>query len=675
MIIDDIRPSVDGGRHPIKRVLGDRLLVQADLLSDGHDKLAGRLLYRRAAAPAWHEVPLCASAVQPVLGGQREDDRWWAVFSVDALGIWEYTVKAWVDSWQSWVWAVTRKIADGQDIAVDLRGGAALLAAAADRAADPARATLRQLADRLAASAAPASTETIAAALSEETAALMRLHPDDRLATSHQPPLAVVVDVPLAAFSSWYEMFPRSRAGAGVSAAADGPAPPPHGTFKEAEDRLAYIADLGFDVVYLPPIHPIGRTHRKGPDNSLTATGTDPGSPWAIGSEEGGHTTVHPLLGTLQDFRHFMSAARRLGLEVALDIALQASPDHPYLRAHPEWFFRRADGTIQFAENPPKKYQDIVPFDFTGAGWESLWDELRDVFLFWIEQGVTVFRVDNPHTKPLPFWRWCIASVKAREPRAIFLAEAFTRPKLMRALAKLGFSQSYTYFTWRTTKAELTEFVRSLDGRETKEFFRPNLWPNTPDILPEHLQNGTRGTFIVRAVLAATLSPNWGVYGPAFELQETRAREGTEEYARNEKYQVRAWNLDQPNTLAPVLRRLNRIRRDRPALRQLGGTVVHMTDNDAVFCYSRSTADKSDVVLVVVNLDPHRAQSGWLTLDQAALGLAASSSFQVHDLLGDARYLWSGARAFVDLDPKTMPAHIFHLRRHVRSEQAFEYYL
>jgi starch synthase (maltosyl-transferring) len=376
-----------------------------------------------------------------------------------------------------------------------------------------------------------------------------------------------------------------------------------------------------------------------------------------------------------------VKAARTLGLEVALDVALQASPDHPYVKSHPAWFFHRADGSIQFAENPPKKYEDIYPFDFGGADWRGLWDELRDVFLFWIAQGVTVFRVDNPHTKPLPFWRWCLASVKAHEPRAIFLAEAFTRPKLMRALAKLGFSQSYTYFTWRTTKAELTEYVRSLVDGEQAEYFRPNFWPNTPDILPEHLQLGTRATFIARAVLAATLSPSWGIYGPAFELQETAPREGSEEYANNEKYQLRLWDLDRPNTLAPVLRRLNRIRRDHSAFKRLAGTVFHETDSDNLICYSRASEDGADVALVVVNLDPHHRQAGWLSLDLAALGVHLGKdkdrdvSFQVHDLLSDARFVWHGGRAFVDLDPKVMPAHIFHVRRHVRSEKAFEYYL
>jgi starch synthase (maltosyl-transferring) len=500
----------------------------------------------------------------------------------------------------------------------------------------------------------------------------MAAHPDESHATTHEPPLRALVEVPRAQFGSWYELFPRSRA-----AATQGDSSPPsrHGTFEDAEGRLAYIADLGFDVVYLPPIHPIGRTHRKGPNNALAASAHDPGSPWAIGSLEGGHKAVHPELGTLADFRHFVEAARARGLEVALDVAFQVSPDHPYVREHPDWFFHRADGSIQYAENPPKTYEDIYPFDFGGASWRGLWDELLDVFLFWISQGVTTFRVDNPHTKPLPFWRWCIASVRAREPRAIFLSEAFTRPKMMHALAKSGFSQSYTYFTWRTTKAELTAYVQTLLEGDTKEFFRPSFWPNTPDVLPEHLQHGTRGTFIARAVLASTLSPSWGIYGPAFELQETHAREGTEEYADSEKYELRQWDLDRGASLAAVVRRLNQIRRDSDALHALDTTIFHDTDNDSLICYSRASPDKADVLIVVVNLDPHNRHSGWLSLDPKSLGLEEDESFQVEDLLGEGRYLWKGRRAFVALDPQSMPAHVFRVHRHLRSEKTFEYYL
>jgi starch synthase (maltosyl-transferring) len=653
VVVDAIRPQTPGtGRYPLKRVLGDLLIVDVDLLADGHDQLGGVLRYRPKGSTDWRETPLAFV----------ENDVWRASFVLDAIGTWEYTVRGWVDAWASWAWGLKRKLDANQDVEVELQGGAKLALVAAERATGRDQIALRRLADRLNdRSDAKARAE---AALDVDVARVMRGYPDLATATTFDPPLLVTVDPVQARFSSWYEMFPRSAPGQGA-----------HGTLRDAELRLPYVAQMGFDVVYLPPIHPIGRTFRKGKDNRLKAEPGDPGSPWAIGSAEGGHKAVHPELGSLEDFRHFVEAARAERLAVALDIAFQTSPDHPYVKEHPEWFVHRADGTIQYAENPPKKYQDIVPFDLAGAAWESLWIELRDVFFFWIQQGVRVFRVDNPHTKPLRFWEWCIRTVKERHPDVIFLAEAFTRPKLMYLLAKLGFSQSYTYFTWRTTKAELTEYVQTLVKSDVGEFFRPNFWPNTPDILPEHLQFGSAATFIARAALAATLSPSWGIYGPAYELKEQIAREGAEEYANNEKYEIRSWDVARADSLAPVIRRLNEIRRDNPALQRLGGTVFHATENEQLICYSRATDDKNDVLLIVVNLDPHHQHSSWVSLDLAALGVAENSSFQVHDLVGDARFLWRGRRAFVALDPAVMPMHIFRVRRLVRTEQSFEYYL
>jgi starch synthase (maltosyl-transferring) len=655
VVVSAISPSVECGRFPAKRIVGDLVDVGADVLADGHDRLAGVLLYRRRGEAAWRETPL-----EPADPGS---DRWRAAFQADALGAWEYTVSAWVDAYATWAHGLRRKLDAGQQVELELQAGAALFAAAAERAANGGdRDRLSGISTRL--RAAGNARERADVALTDEAAVLMRASPDRGAATTHEPPLQLTVDPPIAEFSAWYEFFPRSCGANGQ-----------HGTLRDAEGRLAYVADMGFNVVYLPPIHPIGRTHRKGRDNSLVPEPGDPGSPWAIGSDEGGHKSVHPQLGTVDDLRHFVAAARRQGLEVALDVAFQTSPDHPYVKQHPEWFQHRADDSIQFAENPPKRYEDIYPFDFAGPAWESLWDELRSVFLHWIDCGVRVFRVDNPHTKPLPFWRWCIDRVKAEHPEVIFLAEAFTRPKLMYALAKAGFSQSYTYFTWRTEKAEIAEYVQTLNDTEAKDFFRPNLWPNTPDILPEHLQLGGRGVFIARAVLAATLSSNWGVYGPAFELMEHAARPGSEEYAQNEKYQLRSWDLARPDSLRPVLKRLNQIRRENRALHRTGGTVFHPTDNDTLICYSRRSDDGESLLLVVVNLDFYHAQSGWLTLDLRALGMEPNASFQAHDLIGDARYLWRGARNFVSLDPAVMPAHIFRIRHHVRSERSFEYYL
>ncbi len=692
--------------------------MEVDLITDGHQRLAGVVRHRpvavtspspsaslspspgRAAAIPWRESPLvpvvaggAVNAAPPgidaaSLGPVPDNDTWRAVFVVDAIGRWEYTVEAWVDPWTTWASALWRKWeplsradgADGSqlgaaaelDLELELRAGAILAAAAAGRASGADRAALREHAEALEGGTGAALAARARLVLDPRLNALMRAHPDRAQATTYPgggtadnpgETLGVTVDPPRAAFSSWYEMFPRSCGPAGT-----------HGTLRDAARRLDYVADMGFDVIYLPPIHPIGRTHRKGPDNRLHAEPGDPGSPWAIGAAEGGHTSLHPALGTIDDFRFFVAAARQRGLEVALDIALQASPDHPYVREHPDWFGHRPDGSIQVAENPPKKYEDIFPFDFWGAGRESLWLELQGIFLYWIGQGVHLFRVDNPHTKPIAFWEWCLTSIKARHPEVIFLAEAFTRPKLMNLLAKVGFSQSYTYFTWRTTKAELTAYVRALDRPDVREYFRPCFWPSTPDILPEQLQVGTRATFIARAVLAATLSGNWGIYGPAFELQEHVPRAGSEEYGQNEKYQLRTWDLERADSLRPVLRRLNVIRRETPALQRSGGTVFHETGNDALLCYSRADPSGRSVVLVVVNLDPHHRQSGWLSLDPVVLSLAPGEAFQVHDLIGDARYLWQSPRAFVELDPGVMPAQIFQVLHRVRTEHAFEYF-
>jgi starch synthase (maltosyl-transferring) len=433
---------------------------------------------------------------------------------------------------------------------------------------------------------------------------------------------------------------------------------------------------MGFDVVYLPPIHPIGLTQRKGSNNTLMASDSDVGSPWAIGAAEGGHKAIHPQLGTLDDFQHLVVKARKLGLDIALDIAFQCSPDHPYLREHPEWFCHRADGSIQYAENPPKKYEDIVPFNFETDTWQELWQELLDVFLFWIKQGIYIFRVDNPHTKPFPFWEWLITEVKRDHPETLFLAEAFTRPKITYRLAKLGFSQSYTYFTWRNTKRELETYFTELTRTEVREYFRPNLWPNSPDILSEYLQFGGRPAFMLRLVLAATLGANYGIYGPAYELMEATPREaGGEEYLNSEKYQVRHWQLDRADSLKDFITRVNRIRRENPALQQNHTLQFFEVDNDNLLCYAKTTADKLDTILVIANLDPHHTQSGWITLPLAALGLDALNAYQMQDLLTSARFLWHGARNYVEINPQVVPAHIFKLRRRVRTEHDFDYFL
>ena len=506
VIVEGASPEVDGGRYPAKRVVGETIDCSCDLISDGHDLVAGALLYRRFGAPSWSETPLVT----------RGNDRFVASFVPTATGTWEVQFEGWIDHFGTWSSGLGKKAKANQDVSLELLSGAKLVAAAAARTKSLVESETLNAAAKLLNDPKADIHARIGQATSPALLRAMAAHPDKRDAARLEHDLAITVDPQLARFSAWYEFFPRSTFG------RVGLDPLQHRTLRECEERLPYVASMGFDILYLPPIHPIGKSFRKGPNNTLTAGPNDVGSPWAIGSEAGGHKAVHPELGTLEDFRHFVEKARSLDIEVALDIAFQASPDHPYVKEHPEWFLHRADGSIQYAENPPKKYQDVYPFDFECDAWESLWTELTSVVLHWVEQGVRVFRVDNPHTKSLRFWEHCIAKVKERNSDTIFLAEAFTRPKLMYSLAKAGFSQSYTYFTWRNTKDEFTQYMKELSL--VRDFYRPNFWPNTPDILPEHLQFGGKPIFMQRLVLASMLSASWGMYGPAFELMEHVAR-------------------------------------------------------------------------------------------------------------------------------------------------------
>jgi starch synthase (maltosyl-transferring) len=509
------------------------------------------------------------------------------------------------------------------------------------------------------------AAERAAIALEPRLAELAARHPDRSRAARYGRELRIVVDRERARYSTWYELFPRS------CSAVSGR----HGSFRDCEARLEYVAAMGFDVLYLPPIHPIGRAFRKGRNNAPAASPGDVGSPWAIGGPEGGHTAIHPDLGTLEDFQRLRSAAAARGMEIALDIAYQCTPDHPWVREHPEWFRRRPDGTIQYAENPPKKYQDIYPLDFETPAWQQLWEALRGVMLYWIDQGVRIFRVDNPHTKAFAFWEWAIGTIRAEHPDVIFLSEAFTRPKVMYRLAKLGFTQSYTYFTWRNTKAELTDYFRELTATSVREFFRPNLWPNTPDILPEVLQTGGRPAFALRLLLAATLGASYGVYGPAYELGENEPREpGSEEYLDSEKYEIKQRDLDAPHSLRPLITAMNRIRRENPALQRDWGLLFHETDHPALLAYSKATADRSNVILVLVNMDPRHPHQGCVTLDLAALGLDSARAFEVEDLLDAERELWQGASQAVDLDPARGPGRILRLHSRLRTERDFDYF-
>ena len=649
VVIEGVTPQVDGGRFPAKRVLGDTVVVQADAYADGHDVLVCLLEWRHDAESAWQEVRM-----EP-LG----NDRWQAAFPAERLGRYHYRIVAWVDALLTWRHDLVRRI-DPADILLAARIGGELLRRAATRADGEDRRALAAAAERLLTLQEPPAVKRYAR---DDALAALALRHADRSFTASSADYTVLIDPERAGYSTWYEFFPRST----------NPEPGRHGTFRDATRHLDYVARLGFDVVYLPPIHPIGLTHRKGRNNRLAAEADDVGSPWAIGNADGGHKSVHPALGTLDDFRRFVERARELGIAVALDIAFQVSPDHPYVREHPEWFTWRPDGTVQYAENPPKRYQDIYPFNFESADWRALWLELKSVFEFWIAQGVTVFRVDNPHTKPFPFWAWVITELKAAHPELIFLAEAFTRPKVMHRLAKLGFSQSYTYFTWRNTKRELTEYFTELAHGPGRDYFRPNVWPNTPDILTEYLQHGGRAAFTARLLLAATLAANYGIYGPAFELFEGAPREaGSEEYLDSEKYQLRHRDLDHPDSLCWLIEKVNAIRRDNPALQRDGSLAFLEIDNDQLIAYAKHTADHANTLVMVVNLDPHHPHSGWLTVDRTVLGLEPDVSYQVHDLLTDVRYLWQEERQFVRLEPGM--AHLFRLRRRVRSESDFDYF-
>jgi starch synthase (maltosyl-transferring) len=595
--IERVWPQLDCGRYPVKRTLGQPVDVWADIFRDGHEVLRAAVRYRRAGVRRWREAPM----------QEVESDRWTGGFEPDELGLWEFTVAAWTDRWASWRWEIERKVNAGQeDLAGELSEGAALI-----------------------------GRESLTVEEALEPALAPRLRPDD--VTTLAAPLAVDVDRPLARVGAWYELFPRSWGG-----------------FAGVEKLLPQLAELGFDVLYFPPIHPIGTTQRKGRDNTMPAGRGDPGSPWAIGSEEGGHAAVEPALGSLAKFERLVERARELGIDVALDFAIQCSPDHPWLREHPEWFNRRPDGTLKYAENPPKRYQDIYNVNFDSEDWRGLWEALRDVVLFWVERGVRVFRVDNPHTKPVPFWEWLIREVRAEQPEVVFLSEAFTRPAMMQTLAKAGFSQSYTYFTWKNTKAELIEFMTDLTRSVQPQFLRPNFFANTPDILHAYLQRGGRPAFEVRLILAATLSPSYGIYSGYEHCESVPVAEGSEEYLHSEKYEAKSRKLDGP--LLPLVRRLNEIRRGNPALQRLENLEFLETENEQLLAYAKR--ERGNVLLACVNLDPRAAQEGVVVIP-AWLGLPPA--FAVEDLLGGETYDWRIGRNYVGLDPRDRVAHLLRV--------------
>ncbi|MFZ0390160.1 MAG: alpha-1,4-glucan--maltose-1-phosphate maltosyltransferase [Calditrichia bacterium] len=652
VIIEGVGPEIDCGLHPIKRIIGETVEVRADIFGDGHDEVAAALLFRPQDKKEWQRVRM----------HPRGNDRWEAVFPVQQMGFYLYTVQAWVDHFLTWQKAFQKKYDAGQDIKVELQVAAGLLADSAGRASGADKEQLLKWSKEL---QEPEDVDAAASlALESRVLATAERYPDLSIATCYSKELKVWVDRERALFSSWYEFFPRSAAGGKK-----------HGTFKDCENLLPSIAGMGFDVVYFPPIHPIGKVNRKGKNNAVTARPDDVGSPWAIGSDEGGHTAIHPELGTMEDFRQLVKTAEKLGLEIALDLAYQCAPDHPFVKEHPEWFKWRPDGTVQYAENPPKKYQDVLPVNFETENWKELWEALKDVVTFWIDKGVKIFRVDNPHTKPFPFWEWLISEIRNLHPEIIFLAEAFTRPKVMYKLAKVGFSQSYTYFTWRHTKWEFRDYLQELTRTEVREYFRPNFWPNTPDILPEHLQIGGKSAFEARLVLAGTLSSNYGVYGPAFDLLVNQGITGKEEYIYSEKYEVKDWQVDKPGNLQRLMTRFNQIRRENPALQTTWNIEFLETQDKYLLYFMKTTEDLSNILLVVVNMDPFYTHAENLRIPLEKLKMSADQSFLVQELLSERQSIWQGARNYVELNPEHSPAAIFRVDRRVRRENDFDYYL
>jgi len=643
IVIEGVRPSVDGGRYPVKAIVGDACVVEATVFRHGHDRLRTVLRVQEPAGVEPSETPM--TLVDPGL------DLWRAELRFERMGRYRFTVAAWTDRYASWVDELGKRVAAAQaDMASEVAEGLSLVERTLRSLPDEVRYRMTDLRRRLQqASADPARMLEIAASAdSLELMARFGLRADE---TETEPAFEIAAERPLARFGAWYELFIRSQS----------PEPGHPGTFRDAERRLQDLQRLGFDVVYLAPIHPIGHTNRKGPNNRVGAGPGDPGSPWAIGSEHGGHTAVEPSLGTLEDFDRFVAAAAALDMEVALDFAVQCSPDHPWVKEHPDWFHRRPDGSVRYAENPPKKYEDIYPLNFDTPDWKELWEALRQVVRFWIARGVRVFRVDNPHTKPVGFWTWLIDEIHRESPAVIFLAEAFTRPPMMKALGRRGFTQSYTYFTWRNTKAELTSYLTELIEPEMAWSFRPNFFVNTPDILPPILQQGGRPAFLSRLVLAATLSPAYGIYS-GFELCENEAIPGREEYLNSEKYEIKVRDWSAPGNLNDLIGRINAARRTHRALQSFDNLRFLHVGDDNLIGYVKSTPDRSNSVIVIVNLDPHASHAATVRVPGAEIGVPPGSAYEVYDVLTGRTFVWGDAN-YVHLDPRAgEPAHVLVVR-------------
>jgi starch synthase (maltosyl-transferring) len=649
VVIEGVYPEVDGGRFQIKRVTGQPVFVVIDAHADGHNVVACAVLFRKSGAANWSEHRLLP-AVEP--------DRFAGQFDVVELGHYEYTFRGWIDKFANWRRDTSRKLAAGREIDLEILEGSDLLEKAQAKAKGEAKEEISRFLNML-------KSGVLSPLLNDQRIEqLMFEYAPRGEVQEFAKVLGITVEPHYALFSTWYELFPRS-----VFTGKDSK----HGTLKDVIHVLPYVRGMGFDVLYLPPIHPIGVTHRKGPNNTLLASENDPGSPWAIGSEAGGHMSVHPELGTIADFDKLSEEARKREILIALDLALQCSPDHPWVKEHPDWFYRRPDNSIKYGENPPKKYDDIYPIAFDCADWRNLWSALKDVVLFWVEHGVKIFRVDNPHTKPYHFWEYLIGEVKRTDPGVIFLAEAFARPKVMKYLAKVGFSQSYTYFTWRNSKRELEDYLMELTRTEVSEYLRPNFFVNTPDILSEYLQVGGKPAFMIRLVLAATLSGSYGIYGPPFELCVANAMPGTEEYRNSEKYEVRKWNLESENSISHFITRVNRIRRDSSALQFNHNLQFLEVENESIIAYARQSPYNDELLIIVVNCDPNYTQAGFLNIPLEQFGL--ENRYQVHDLLTERKYQWYGPRNYIELNPHVSPAFIFRVRQRLRTEHNFDYFM
>jgi starch synthase (maltosyl-transferring) len=636
VIIENVQPQVDQGLYPAKRTVGEQVDVTADIFGDGHDHIRAHLHFKHASAPNWDIIEL----------NHTGNDSWHASFVASQKGLYSFKIIAWVDHFDTWYDGFKKKAAANVDVHLELKEGAIILETLAGKT----NSDLLNYAARL---KDDDYSKAIATVLSDEFSKIVHEYPWVMYETRTEKELLISVEHTKANFSSWYELFPRSASMEGN-----------HGTFRDVIKLLPRVHAMGFDVLYLPPIHPIGKINRKGKNNNVRSESGEPGSPWAIGSDEGGHKAVHAELGTLDDYRKLIDEALKYDIDIALDLAFQCAPDHPYVKEHPEWFKQRPDGSIQYAENPPKKYQDIYPFNFETDNWKELWEELKSVIVFWIEQGVKIFRVDNPHTKPIPFWQWAIAEVNKTHPDVIFLSEAFTRPKIMASLAKIGFTQSYTYFTWRVSKGEIIEYMNELVYGQSRQYFRPNFWPNTPDILPYHLQHQGENSFIIRLALAATLSSNYGIYGPVYEFYDNVPVPGKEEYFNSEKYEVKKHDWKRTNRATDIISLINKARNTHAALQSTWNIQFCTIEDPNLLAFIKATADLSSIILVVVNLDPHNKHAGYVQLPKTKLRLSDRINVKLHDLITDERYTWTQEWNYVELDPYKMPFHLFKLDVH-----------